>query len=167
MEPADSCHRRETEASGGVGWFPAAGGFIWERCSFFYWIGLCRIFHPEAHKTEGVPVPWRRTTLLVSAVTLHNIPEGMAVGLSFALAAQHNEPDITPPLFALALGIGIQNFPEGRRDFSAASAGGGPRLAQLYLRKSFRRGRTHFRRAGGAGGGRDSAADAMAAPALP
>ena len=54
----------------------------------------------------------RRNTLLVLAITMHNIPEGMAVGISFALAAQ---ADITllPASMALALGIGIQNFPEG------------------------------------------------------
>jgi ZIP family zinc transporter len=56
----------------------------------------------------------KRTTLLVSAVTLHNIPEGMAVGLSFALAAQHNgDPAMYAAAIALALGIGLQNFPEG------------------------------------------------------
>ncbi|MDE6817301.1 MAG: ZIP family metal transporter, partial [Lachnospiraceae bacterium] len=55
-----------------------------------------------------------RTTLLVLAVTLHNIPEGMAVGLAFAMAAQHPEdPSLYAAAFALALGIGIQNFPEG------------------------------------------------------
>ena len=103
----------ETEASGGIGWLPAAGGFILGALFLFLLDRFMPHFHPEAHKTEGVPVPWRRTTLLVSAVTLHNIPEGMAVGLSFALAAQHNEPGYYTAAFALALGIGIQNFPEG------------------------------------------------------
>ena len=57
----------------------------------------------------------KRTSLLVMAVTLHNIPEGMAVGLAFALAAQHgaNSPAAFASAIALALGIGIQNFPEG------------------------------------------------------
>ena len=51
---------------------------------------------------------------MVLAVTLHNIPEGMAVGLSFALAAQHGgDPALYSAAMALALGIGIQNFPEG------------------------------------------------------
>ena len=51
---------------------------------------------------------------MVLAVTLHNIPEGMAVGLSFALAAQHGgDPVLYAGAMALAIGIGIQNFPEG------------------------------------------------------
>ena len=64
---------------------------------------------PESFRHLG-----RRTPLLVLAVTLHNIPEGMAVGLSFALAAQHaGEGAALSGALALALGIGIQNFPEG------------------------------------------------------
>ena len=56
----------------------------------------------------------RRTSLLVIAVTLHNIPEGMAVGLTFALAAQQNGgPEAYAAAIALAIGMGIQNFPEG------------------------------------------------------
>ncbi len=56
----------------------------------------------------------RRSTLMMLAVTLHNIPEGMAVGLAFALAVQHGDTNITmASAMALSLGIGIQNFPEG------------------------------------------------------
>ena len=70
--------------------------------------------HPGADKPEGVSSSWKRTTLLVFAVTLHNIPEGMAVGLSFARAAQHGgSVALGAGAIALALGIGIQNFPEG------------------------------------------------------
>ena len=70
--------------------------------------------HLGAKQPEGLHSSLRRTTLLVSAVTLHNIPEGMAVGLTFALAAQHSGDlsDLSGAA-ALALGIGIQNFPEG------------------------------------------------------
>lgn len=70
--------------------------------------------HLGESKAEGVPSSFRRTTLLILAVTLHNIPEGMAVGLAFALAAQHPEDaSLYAAAFALAVGIGIQNFPEG------------------------------------------------------
>ena len=54
-----------------------------------------------------------RIILLVLSITLHNIPEGMAVGLAFALAAQHNDSSAYAAAMALAVGMGIQNFPEG------------------------------------------------------
>ncbi len=70
--------------------------------------------HSGAEQAEGLPSSFRRTTLLVLAVTLHNIPEGMAVGLSFARAAQHTgNAGLFAAAGALAIGIGIQNFPEG------------------------------------------------------
>ena len=55
----------------------------------------------------------KSSALLISAITLHNIPEGMAVGLSFAVAAKVNDPALFASAIALAVGIGIQNFPEG------------------------------------------------------
>ncbi|MDR3279034.1 MAG: ZIP family metal transporter [Synergistaceae bacterium] len=104
----------EAEAAGQTGWIPAAGGFM---LGVFFLLCLDRLIphlHPESNTMEGLPSSMKRTTLLVSAVTLHNIPEGMAVGLSFALAAQHGEdPSYYASAVALALGIGIQNFPEG------------------------------------------------------
>ena len=76
--------------------------------------GLLPHLHPGAREPEGAKSKLKRTSLLVFAVTLHNIPEGMAVGLSFALAAQHGEdPALYAAAMALAIGIGIQNFPEG------------------------------------------------------
>lgn len=88
-----------------------------------FWIGvlfLLALDHiiPHLHRSSGQPEgpssQLRRTTMLVLAVTLHNIPEGMAVGLSFALAAQHGEEAVLyTSALALAIGIGIQNFPEG------------------------------------------------------
>ena len=104
----------ETESAGGVGWIPAAGGFILGIAFLMVLDYLLPHLHPGARKTEGLPSSWKRTTLLVLAVTLHNIPEGMAVGLSFALAAQHGgDPALYASAVALCIGIGIQNFPEG------------------------------------------------------
>lgn len=104
----------ETEQSGGIGWIPAAGGFVLGVLFLMGMDSLLPHLHPDAEKPEGTPSSWKRTTLLVFAVTLHNIPEGMAVGLSFALAAQHGtEPGALTAAMALAIGIGIQNFPEG------------------------------------------------------
>lgn len=104
----------EAEAAGMIGWIPAAGGFIVGVAFLMGLDGLLPHLHPGAKQPEGVKSHMKRTSLLVFAVTLHNIPEGMAVGLSFALAAQHgNDPALYAAAMALAIGIGIQNFPEG------------------------------------------------------
>ncbi|MCL2139700.1 MAG: ZIP family metal transporter [Treponema sp.] len=104
----------EAESMGIPGWIPAAGGFL---LGVFFLFGLDQLIphlHPFTNIQEGLASKSKRTTLLISAVTLHNIPEGMAVGLAFALAAQNGGGfDMYAPAIALALGIGIQNFPEG------------------------------------------------------
>ncbi len=64
-------------------------------------------------EAEGVSTSWQRSTLLILAITLHNIPEGLAVGVAFGAAASGFEPATTASAVALALGLGIQNFPEG------------------------------------------------------
>lgn len=102
----------EAEASGLPGWLPAAGGFVLGVLFLWGMDSLLPHLHPDSDTPEGMPASWRRTTLMVLAVTLHNIPEGMAVGLSFALAAQHSGGGLSAAL-ALAIGIGLQNFPEG------------------------------------------------------
>lgn len=102
----------ESEALGGISWLPAAGGFLLGVLFLWGLDNLLPHLHLEAEAPEGLPSSWRRTTLMVLAVTLHNIPEGMAVGLSFALAAQHSGGGLSAAL-ALAIGIGLQNFPEG------------------------------------------------------
>jgi zinc transporter, ZIP family len=67
----------------------------------------------QSEKAEGVRTSWQRSVLLVLAITLHNIPEGLAVGVAFgAAAAGIGEAGITGAV-ALAIGIGLQNFPEG------------------------------------------------------
>lgn len=104
----------EAAAAGGIGWIPAAGGFLLGIAFLMGLDSLLPHLHPGSQQAEGVSASWKRTTLLVLAVTLHNIPEGMAVGLSFALAAQHgSDPALYTGAMALAIGIGIQNFPEG------------------------------------------------------
>ena len=105
----------EAQAAGQIGWIPAAGGFI---LGILFLLGLDKVIphlHPGSQDAEGPSTSMKRTSLLVMAVTLHNIPEGMAVGLAFALAAQHgaSAPAAYAAALALALGIGIQNFPEG------------------------------------------------------
>lgn len=64
-------------------------------------------------KAEGPKTNWQRSVLLVSAITLHNIPEGLAVGVAFGAVAANFPAATLPGAIALAIGIGLQNFPEG------------------------------------------------------
>jgi ZIP family zinc transporter len=64
-------------------------------------------------ESEGLPTTWRRSVLLVLAITLHNIPEGLAVGVAFGAAQQGIGSATITGAVALAIGIGLQNFPEG------------------------------------------------------
>jgi ZIP family zinc transporter len=102
------------ELSGGS-WIPAAVGFLLGGAVLR---GIDRILphlHPSLAQgeVEGVSTSWKRSTLLVLAVTLHNIPEGLAVGVAFGAAAAGLGGATLSGAIALALGIGLQNFPEG------------------------------------------------------
>ncbi len=96
-------------------WFPAAVGFVLGAV----FLRLADRILPHIHlgtpieEAEGVETHWRRTTLLVLAITLHNIPEGLAVGVAFGAAAYGLGSGTIATAIALAIGIGIQNFPEG------------------------------------------------------
>lgn len=102
-----------SEGEGFVKVIPAAVGFLMGAIFLF---GLDKVLphlHINFKETEGVKSPWQRTTLLVLAITLHNIPEGLAVGVLFGgVAAGIPEASIAGAV-TLAIGIGIQNFPEG------------------------------------------------------
>jgi ZIP family zinc transporter len=102
-----------SEGEGFVKVIPAAVGFFLGALFIF---GLDKVLphlHINFQETEGVKSPWQRTTLLVLAITLHNIPEGLAVGVLFGgVAAGIPEASIAGAV-TLAIGIGIQNFPEG------------------------------------------------------
>lgn len=96
-------------------WLPPAVGFL-------VGAGFLRLIDrilPHLHAgfsmedAEGIKTSWRRSTLLVLAITLHNIPEGLAVGVAFGAAAAGFETATVAGAVALAIGIGIQNFPEG------------------------------------------------------
>lgn len=96
-------------------WIPAALGFLVGGAT----LRLCDMLLPHLHAgmpdstVEGIHVQWRKTTLLVLAITLHNIPEGLAVGVAFGAAAAGLPAATLAGAISLALGIGIQNFPEG------------------------------------------------------
>ncbi|MEK8179118.1 ZIP family metal transporter [Flavobacterium buctense] len=102
-----------SEGEGFVKVIPASVGFLMGALFIF---GLDKILphlHINFKETEGIKSPWQRTTLLVLAITLHNIPEGLAVGVLFGgVAAGIPEASIAGAV-TLAIGIGIQNFPEG------------------------------------------------------
>jgi ZIP family zinc transporter len=102
-----------SEGEGFIKVIPAAVGFVLGALFLF---GLDKVLphvHINFQKKEGIKTPWQRTTLLVLAITLHNIPEGLAVGVLFGgVAAGIPEATIAGAL-TLAIGIGIQNFPEG------------------------------------------------------
>jgi ZIP family zinc transporter len=103
----------EAEKMGVTGWIPAAGGSILGIAFLLAMDYLLPHFTPESFHWKEGQTSRRRTALLVLAVTLHNIPEGMAVGVSFALASQSGDAALLTAASALAMGIGIQNFPEG------------------------------------------------------
>ena len=102
-----------SEGEGFVKVFPAAIGFSLGALFIF---GLDKVLphlHINFKESEGIKTPWHRTTLLALAITLHNIPEGLAVGVLFGgVAAGIPEASISGAVI-LAIGIGIQNFPEG------------------------------------------------------
>ncbi|MEG0614564.1 MAG: ZIP family metal transporter, partial [Oscillospiraceae bacterium] len=101
------------EEQGTIKWLPAAIGFVVGGGFLYLLDKILPHMHVGADRPEGVRSSFRRTTMLVFAVTLHNIPEGMAVGLAFALAAKNNSSASLAGAIALAAGMALQNFPEG------------------------------------------------------
>ncbi|WP_372806857.1 ZIP family metal transporter [Pontiella sp.] len=103
------------ESLGHVPWRTATIGFLGGGV----FMRLIDKFLPHLHpgfamgQSEGVKTSWQRSTLLVLAITLHNIPEGLAVGVAFGAVAAGLPSATIGGAIALAIGIGIQNFPEG------------------------------------------------------
>jgi zinc transporter, ZIP family len=103
------------EELGHIPWLTAVIGFLGGGI----FMRLTDKFLPHLHlgldmeKREGVKTSWQRSTLLVLAITLHNIPEGLAVGVAFGAVAANLPSATIGGAVALAIGIGIQNFPEG------------------------------------------------------
>jgi zinc transporter, ZIP family len=103
------------EASGVPAWLPATVGFLLGGAALWGTDKLLPHLHPglSDDKAEGVHTSWRRSILLVLAITMHNIPEGLAVGVAFGSLAAGVPAASLAGAVALALGIGIQNLPEG------------------------------------------------------
>ena len=103
------------EKNGSIPWVPALIGFL----SGGAFLLIVDLILPHLHlglstdKAEGIKTSWQRSVLLVMAITLHNIPEGLAVGVAFGALAHNPDPGMLAGAVALAIGIGLQNFPEG------------------------------------------------------
>lgn len=101
------------EEQGKVAWIPAAVGFLLGIVFLLILDSLIPHLHLKTDKPEGVKAKLKNSTMMVLAVTLHNIPEGMAVGVVFAGVLAQNAGITLAGAIALSIGIAIQNFPEG------------------------------------------------------
>lgn len=102
-----------TEEQGGILWIPCSVGFLLGVGFLLLLDTIIPHLHMNAEKPEGRKSKFSKLLMLVLAVTLHNIPEGMAVGVVFAGFISNNTTISAAGAFALAIGIAIQNFPEG------------------------------------------------------
>lgn len=98
---------------GVIGWIPAAVGFLLGILFLLVLDTLIPHLHLDKEKPEGVKANLKKSTMLALAVTLHNIPEGMAVGVVFSGVLAQDALISLAGAFALSVGIAIQNFPEG------------------------------------------------------
>ena len=96
-----------------IKWLPAAMGFLLGMFFLLILDSIIPHLHLKSDEPEGIKTKLKKTTMMVLAVTLHNIPEGMAVGVIFAGAMIGNTGITMAGAFALSIGIAIQNFPEG------------------------------------------------------
>lgn len=116
-------------------WIPAASGFLLGTI----FLRLIDKVLPHLHigapieEAEGVKTSWNKSLLLVAAITLHNIPEGLAVGVAFGAVAAGFPSATLPAAIALAIGIGIQNFPEGFAVSVPLRREGMPRLKSFWF----------------------------------
>ena len=124
------------EESGATPWIPAVIGFL---SGGLFLLIIDKIL-PHLHmglaidKAEGIKTSWQRSILLILAITLHNIPEGLAVGVAFGSLANSPTIGTLTGAIALAIGIGPQNFPE-RADVSIPL-----RKENMSIRKAFQYG---------------------------
>lgn len=101
------------EEQGKIAWLPALIGFFTGVLFLLAIDSIVPHLHLNADKPEGVKSRFSKISMMLFAVTIHNIPEGMAVGVAYAGAASGNSGMTVAGAFALSIGIAIQNFPEG------------------------------------------------------
>jgi ZIP family zinc transporter len=111
----DPAIKMEEAKGSSYAWFPAVIGFLSGGAFLLLIDNLLPHLHSRLtiDKSEGIKTPWNRSVLLVLAITLHNIPEGLAVGVAFGALASNPDPALLTSAVILAIGIGLQNFPEG------------------------------------------------------
>lgn len=102
-----------SEHLGWLKWFPATTGFLLGGVFLRLIDRILPHIHPESQMEDGMHATWKRAVMLVTAITLHNFPEGLAVGVAFGAAAAGDSAYTIGAAIALAVGIGIQNLPEG------------------------------------------------------
>jgi zinc transporter, ZIP family len=102
------------EDRGMIPWIPAIGGFL-SGASFVMLLDALLPLFSKKLKSQyfAQNSSFQRSVLLIAAITLHNIPEGLAIGVAFGALSVHPDPAILTGAIALAVGIGVQNFPEG------------------------------------------------------
>ena len=103
------------EESGVTSWIPAVVGFLSGGVFLFAVDKILPHLHMslKIDEAEGIKTSWQRSILLVMAITIHNIPEGLAVGVAFGALAINPDMGVLVGAMVLAFGIGLQNFPEG------------------------------------------------------
>lgn len=114
-------------------WIPAASGFLLGMGFLLLLDSVIPHMHLDSDKPEGVHSALSKNTMLVLAVTLHNLPEGMAVGVTFAGAVSQDTNITLAGAIALAVGIAIQNFPEGAIISLPLHAGGASKQRSLVM----------------------------------
>lgn len=103
----------QVASQGGIAWLPASVGFLLGILFLLILDSVIPHLHLKSDEPEGLPAKLKKSTMLILAVTLHNIPEGMAVGVIFASALLDQSGMTMAGAVALSIGIAIQNFPEG------------------------------------------------------
>ncbi len=112
LEPAFSIAE---EQGFSMPWIPVTAGFLGGTLFIFLIDKILPHLHfgAKREQAEGIKTKWNRSTLLVLAITLHNIPEGMAIGVAFAAISTTSDMSLIMPAVVLAIGMGLQNIPEG------------------------------------------------------
>ncbi|WP_152268810.1 ZIP family metal transporter [Agriterribacter humi] len=103
------------EENGSIPWVPAVVGFLAGGAFLLMADKILPHLHigRPMNKAEGIRTAWKRSVLLILSITLHNIPEGLAVGVAFGALAHNPDIGLLGGAVSLAIGIGLQNFPEG------------------------------------------------------